>query len=117
MIDLAEILFNQYHNTSRLYITWDATSWHGSNALTSWLDEFNEQTRRIGNGPIIELVPLPSRSQFLDVIESVFSAMKVAVVHNSDGCSYNLMYANLDKLAILSSYQAAILPNIGTVSI
>jgi transposase len=84
MIDLAEILFNQYHAKSRLYITWDAASWHGSNALVSWLDAFNTQTRGIGDGPTIELVPLPSRSQFLDVIESVFSGMKRAVIHHSD---------------------------------
>jgi len=84
MIDLAEILFNQYHDRSRLYITWDAASWHGSNALTSWLDAFNAQTRDLGDGPIIEFVPLPSRSQFLDVIESVFGCMKKAVIHHSD---------------------------------
>jgi len=84
MIDLAEILFNQHHGRTRLYITWDAASWHGSNALTSWLDAFNAQTRELGDGPIIEFVPLPSRSQFLDVIESVFGCMKKAVIHHSD---------------------------------
>jgi hypothetical protein len=84
MIDLAEILFNQHHDKSRLYITWDAASWHGSEALTSWLDVFNAETRELGGGPVIEFVPLPSRSQFLDVIESAFSAMKRAVIHHSD---------------------------------
>jgi len=87
MIDLAEILFNQHHDRTRLYITWDAASWHGSNALTSWLDAFNAQTRKFGDGPIIEFVPLPSRSQFLDVIESVFGGMKQAVIHHSDYAS------------------------------
>ena len=83
MIDLAEILFNQYYDKSRLYITWDAASWHSSHALMSWLDTFNAQSQEIGDGPDIELVPLPSRSQFLDVIESVFSGMKRAVIHHS----------------------------------
>ncbi|MBC8875724.1 MAG: IS630 family transposase [Planctomycetes bacterium] len=87
MIDLAEILFNQHHDRSRLYITWDAASWHSSNALTSWLDAFNAQTRELGNGPIIEFLPLPSRSQFLDVIEAAFSGMKRAVIHHSDYAS------------------------------
>ena len=87
MIDLAEILFNQYHDKSRLYITWDAASWHSSNALVSWLDSFNAQSQEIGDGPTIELVPLPSRSQFLDVIESVFSGMKRAVIHHSNYAS------------------------------
>ncbi len=40
--------------------------------------------RWIGEGPIIELVPLPSHSQSLNVIESVFSGMKRAVIHHSD---------------------------------
>jgi len=84
MIDLSEILFNQHFDKSRLYITWDAASWHRSDALTSWLDVFNAQTRELGGGPVIEFVPLPSRSQFLDVIESAFSAMKRAVIHHSD---------------------------------
>lgn len=84
MIDLAEILFNQYHDKSRLYITWDAASWHSSNALIEWLDAFNAQSLEIGDGPAIELVPLPSQSQFLDVIESVFSGMKRAVIHHSN---------------------------------
>ena len=34
--------------------------------------------------PQVQLVPLPSNAQFLDVIESVFSGMKKAVIHNSD---------------------------------
>lgn len=84
MIDLAEILFNQHHDRTRLYTTWDSASWHGSNALVSWLDAFNAQTQEVGEGPLIEFVPLPSRSQFLDVIESVFGCMKKAVIHHSD---------------------------------
>ena len=84
MIDLAEILFNQYHDKSKLYVTWDAASWHGSAELVDWLDAFNRETRGHKTGPAIELVPLPSNAQFLDVIESVFSGMKRAVIHNSD---------------------------------
>ena len=41
MIDLVELLFNQYHDKSRLYITWDAASWHSSNQLVEWVDELN----------------------------------------------------------------------------
>lgn len=84
MISLIEILFNQYHQKSKLYITWDAVSWHRSNELEDWMDIFNAQTKEIGIGPIIEVIPLPSSSQFLDVIEAVFSGMKRAVIHHSD---------------------------------
>jgi hypothetical protein len=35
-------------------------------------------------GPLFIFVPLPRSSQFLDVIEAVFSGMKKAVIHHSD---------------------------------
>jgi hypothetical protein len=84
MIDLIEVLFNQYNDAPAIYVTWDAASWHDSLNLNEWLDEFNCTTRRFGSGPIILLVPLPTSSQFLDVIESIFSGMKKAVIHHSD---------------------------------
>lgn len=33
---------------------------------------------------MIRVVPLPARAQFLNVIESVFSGMARAIIHNSD---------------------------------
>ena len=67
-----------------LYITWDAASWHRSNPLLEWLDTFNNETARSREGPLIHFVPLPKSSQFLDVIEAVFSGLKKAVIHHSD---------------------------------
>lgn len=84
MISLVEILYNQYYSKKKLYVTWDCASWHSSDALVSWLELFNAETERRGEGPTIEFIPLPTSSQFLDVIESVFSAMKKSVIHNSD---------------------------------
>jgi hypothetical protein len=84
MTELLEVLYNQYHAHSRLYVTWDAVSWHNSTALTDWLDQFNEITRRHAAGPIIELAPLPTSAQFLNVIEGVLSGMTRAVINNSD---------------------------------
>jgi transposase len=84
MIDLIEVLFNQYNDASAIYVTWDAASWHDSVTLNEWLDNFNGATTQTGSGPIIYLVPLPTSSQFLDVIESIFSGMKRAVIHHSD---------------------------------
>jgi hypothetical protein len=84
MIDLIEILYNQNYNKSKIYITWDAVSWHRSNELLDWLDNFNAETNDIDEGPLIEFIPLPTSSQFLNVIESIFSGMKRAVVHHSD---------------------------------
>jgi hypothetical protein len=84
MIDLAEILVNQNHDKSKIYLTWDAASWHGSNALLNWIESLSGSKRKIRSGPRIELVPLPSSAQFLNVIEAVFGGMKRAVIHGSD---------------------------------
>jgi len=84
MIDLVEILFNQYHDKSRIYITWDAASWHRSHELVAWVDDFNTYNKEHAPAPLIALVPLPSTAQFLDVIETVFTGMKRAVIHYSD---------------------------------
>jgi hypothetical protein len=84
IIDLTEILFNQYNTKSTIYLTWDAASWHGSDKLVQWTDELNTWNRTGADGPIVQFVPLPSSAQFLDVIEAVFSGMKRAVIHNSD---------------------------------
>jgi hypothetical protein len=83
-IDLAEILFNQYRGKSRIYLTWDAASWHGSDQLVRWADSLNAWNAASRAGPCIEFVPLPSSAQFLDIMEAVFSGMKRAVIHNSD---------------------------------
>jgi transposase len=84
MASLLEILYDQYQTYSRLYVAWDAVSWHNSGELTTWLDQFNEITRRRASGPVIELVPLPTSAQFLNVIEGIFSGMTRAVIDNSD---------------------------------
>jgi transposase len=84
MIDLIETLFNEHITKTRLYIVWDAASWHDSTSLVDWIDAFNAKTTETKEGPLITLVPLPSRSQFLNVIESAFAVMKKAVIHHSD---------------------------------
>jgi len=84
MMDMIEVLYNQYHTKVKLYITWDAVAWHNSGPFLEALDRFNEETRALSVGPIIELVPLPTSSQFLNVIEGVLSGMTRAVINNSD---------------------------------
>src|SRR5438876_4063076 len=49
-------------------------------------------------GPAVALAPLPAGAQFLNVIESVFSGMARAIVHNSDYASVE------DAKAALSRY-------------
>ena len=84
MMDMIEILYNQYSTNTKLYVTWDAVAWHNSGPFLEALDQFNEETRALSVGPVIELVPLPTSSQFLNVIEGVLSGMTRAVINNSD---------------------------------
>lgn len=84
MWNLLEMLYNQYHNMRKIYVTWDSVAWHNSASLLETLDGFNEQTLHTSDGPIIELIPLPTSAQFLNVIEGVLSGMTRAVVNNSN---------------------------------
>jgi transposase len=97
MIDLIEVLFNRHRAAARLYISWDAASWHRSYGLVEWLDAFNAETRKSQEGPLIYLVPLPTSSQFLDVIEAIFSGMKRAVIHHSNYRSEEEMKAAISQ--------------------
>jgi transposase len=82
MIRLMEVLIDQYDSRKRLYLSWDAASWHISKELFERIDEHNAAA---GNSaPIVETAPLPARAQFLNVIESIFSGMARAIIHNSD---------------------------------
>ncbi len=85
MIALLNILLTQYRNKQRLYFSWDAASWHGSKELEKEVKRVNADNYRSVNGtPEVVLAPLPSSAQFLNVIESVFSGMARAIIHNSD---------------------------------
>ena len=81
MIKMAEKLLEQYAGVKTLYLSWDAASWHMSRKLLAFVEGNNSQT---DGSPRIELVPLPASAQFLNVIESVFSGMARAIIHNSD---------------------------------
>ena len=49
------------------------------------IEEVNDKEyRKIHKNPIVELAPLPASAQFLNVIESVFSGMAKAIIHNSN---------------------------------
>ena len=47
--------------------------------------------------PLVELAPLPSVREFLNVIESVFSGMARAIIHNSDYDSLVACKAAIDR--------------------
>jgi transposase len=83
MIRMMERLIESYPNHQKLYLSWDAASWHISKRLNERIEEHNAAVRRIG-GPVVATAPLPSGAQFLNVVESVFSGIARAIIHNSD---------------------------------
>lgn len=86
MIKMAEILIAKYQNLRTIFLSWDAASWHISKSLSAYISEYNS-VAEIADLPLIKLLPLPAGAQFLNVIESVFSGMARAIVHNSDYAS------------------------------
>jgi transposase len=83
MIKMADLLRIEYCKCRTIYLSWDAASWHISKKLFLHLDAVNQQA--VQNGlPIVKTAPLPASAQFLNVIESVFSGMAKAIIHNSD---------------------------------
>ena len=85
MIKLLEILLEEYKDENCIFFSWDAASWHASKKLFNKVEEVNSvEYRKKHNSPIVELAPLPSCAQFLNVIESVFSGMAKAIIHNSN---------------------------------
>jgi hypothetical protein len=85
MITLIKTLLQEYTDEDCLYFSWDAASWHSSKLLYATVKEMNSgQSKSDRKMPAVKFVPLPSRAQFLNVIESVFSGMARAIIHNSD---------------------------------
>lgn len=98
MLKLLEILLLKYADQSRIYISWGAASWHASKKLYTRAGEINSPEYRAGHKcPLVKLAPLPSRAQFLNVIESFFSGMAKAVIHNSDCQSVDEAIAAIDR--------------------
>ena len=80
MIRMMEMLIDRYRDRKKIYLSWDAASWHVSKQLYKCIDLHNTDAEN----PAVETAPLPSGAQFLNVIESVFSGMARAIIHNSD---------------------------------
>jgi len=98
MVKLLDLLLEKYSNQSCIYLSWDAASWHASQKFYARVKEINSARYRVVHKcPRVKLAPLPSRAQFLNVIESVFSGMAKAVIHNSDYQSVDEAIAAIDR--------------------
>jgi hypothetical protein len=97
MIRMMDLLVQKYHDRRKLYLSWDAASWHISKGLYRRVEEQNAAILEGGSGPSVETAPLPSGAQFLNVIESVFSGMARSIIHNSDYKSMEDTKAAIDR--------------------
>jgi hypothetical protein len=80
MVRMMNLLVDQYRDRRQIYLSWDAASWHVSKELNKKIDEHDSA----GAG-------------FLNVIESVFSGMARAVIHNSNYKSADEAKAAIDR--------------------
>src|SRR5215469_12798842 len=70
MIKLLRRLIIGYRRQKRIFVSWDSASWHASKMLYKIVNEINcDEFRSRHKTPIVELIPLPSGAQFLNVIE------------------------------------------------
>jgi len=98
MIKMLETLVAKYSDQERIYLSWDAASWHASKEFIQKVDAINARRgESVSSGPTVELAPLPSGAQFLNVIESVFSGMARAVIHNSNYLSVDECKRAIDR--------------------
>jgi hypothetical protein len=81
MIRMMELLIARHPDRRKIYLLWDAASWHISKRLFERVEQHNTGVQPFA--PIVATAPLPAGAQFLNVIESVFSGMARAIIHNS----------------------------------
>jgi transposase len=91
-LKLVEILISRYSDQKRIYLCWDNVSWHRSKILLNFIEEHNKQGK-----PLVTPMPLPSCTQFLNVIESVFAGLARAVIHNSNYANLGECQAAIDR--------------------
>lgn len=98
MLKLLEILLVKYADQACIYFSWDAASWHASKKFCKRVEENNSaKSQATQRTPLVKLAPLPSCAQFLNVIESVFSGMAKAVIHNSNYQSVEECQVAIDR--------------------
>jgi transposase len=96
MVKMMDALSSKYAERRKIYLSWDAASWHISKLLNRRIEEHNTNVALSG-GVVVETAPLPSGAQFLNVIESVFSGMSRAIIHNSNYPSLTDAKAAIDR--------------------
>jgi transposase len=66
MVKMMGILVSKYSGRRKIYLSWDAASWHIAKRLNETIEEHNANAATSG-GVVVETAPLPSNAQFLNV--------------------------------------------------
>jgi DDE superfamily endonuclease len=98
MIHMMDVLIDRYAGHRKLYLSWDAASWHISKQLFARIKSHNAAAAN-GKGPLVETALSPAGAQFLNVIEFVFSGMARAIIHNSDYQSVDEAKTAIDRFS------------------
>jgi transposase len=96
IIKLMDLLLERNRPLSRIYLSWDAASWHKSKQVTERIAANNIMAYVTGLTRV-ETALLPAGAQFLNVIESVFSGMARAIIHNSNYSCVDDAKAAIDR--------------------
>ncbi|MBF0646401.1 IS630 family transposase [Desulfuromonas acetoxidans] len=83
IVALLQELHERYSAYSRLCLTWDSLSSHSAKEVNEWIETANANSKR-DSTPKVNVYPLPSNAQFLNVVESTFRNIRKAVIYNSD---------------------------------
>lgn len=92
VIEILKMIISITLHKDNVYVTWDSASWHDSKSLKTFIEEQNRICK-----PRIKVLPLPSKAQYLNTIESYFSGMKKAIIHNSDYQNREEMIAAIER--------------------
>ena len=96
MIKMMNVLVETYRGCRKIWLSWDAASWHMSKKLYAHIEAANAMATITGS-PAVHTAPLPAGAQFLNIIESVFSGLARGVIHNSDYRSVEEAKAAIDR--------------------
>jgi hypothetical protein len=98
IIKMLHVLKRKYIGCRNIYLSWEHASWHSSKTLFDEISKINKcKHGKKWNFPLVIIAPLPARSQFLNVIESVFSGMASAIIQNSNYPSVEAAKSAIDR--------------------
>ena len=96
LVNMLQELMDRYSAYSRICLTWDSLSSHNAKLVNDWISDANATAKRHRTAKV-EVYPLPSNAQFLNVVESTFRNIRKAVIYNSDYPSVEEMQAAITR--------------------